>query len=113
MSLTLELNCLVLGDGPSHIFGVEIKDNKKVSDLKEFIKDKKKHAFQHVDADALEVYKVSFPVDDGLDAKLRRFQAEHDGVHRLSNAVERLKGVFGEPIDGNLHAIVLPLPACE
>jgi hypothetical protein len=33
MSLTLELNCLVLGDGPSHIFGIEIKDNKKVSDL--------------------------------------------------------------------------------
>jgi hypothetical protein len=39
MSLTLELICLVLGDGPSHIFGVEIKDNKKVSDLKEFMKD--------------------------------------------------------------------------
>jgi hypothetical protein len=110
MSLTLELNCLVLGDGPGHIFGVEIKDNKKVSDLKEFIKDKKKHAFQHVDADALEVYQVSFPV---YDAKLKSFQPEHEGDRRLSNSMKRLKGIFGVPAEEHIHVIVLPPPACE
>jgi hypothetical protein len=113
MSLTLELNCLVLGDGPTHIFGVEIEDNKKVSDLKEFLKDKNKPAFDQVPAHALEVYKVSFPVDNGLDTKLKHFQPEHNGDHRLSNAVEHLKGVFGDPVDGNLHVIVLPPPAGE
>jgi hypothetical protein len=94
MSLTLELDCLVLGDGSINIFGVEIKDNKKVSDLKEAIKDKKKHAFEHVDADELEVYHVSFPLDD---AKLKRFHPEHEEDRRLSNSVKPLKGIFGVP----------------
>jgi hypothetical protein len=110
MSLTLELNCLVLGDGPSHIFGVEIKDNKKVSDLKKSIKEEKKHAFQHVDADALEVYQVSFPVDD---AKLKGFQPEHEEDRRLSNSVKRLKEVFRVPEEDHIHVLVERPPLGE
>jgi hypothetical protein len=115
MSLTLELNCLVLGDDPSHVFTIEIVDSKNVSALKKAIKDEKKHAFQHVDADTLNIFRVSFPEDDDLDATLKSFRPEHDpenGVHSLSKSMKRLKGVFGGPIDEHLHVIVLP-PAGE
>jgi hypothetical protein len=116
MSLTLELNCLVLGDDPSHVFPVKIASTESVGTLKEAIKDKKKHAFQHVDADTLDIFRVSFPVDDNLDATLNRFRPEDDpenGVHRLSVTVKRLKGVFGGPIDEHLHVIILRPPAGE
>jgi hypothetical protein len=53
MPLALELNCLVLGDDPSHIFTIEIQGTKNISALKEVIKDKKKPVFDHVPADAL------------------------------------------------------------
>ena len=88
-----------------HVFPVKIASTESVGALKELIKDKKKHAFERVDADTLNVWKVSFPVDDDLRATLKRFQLEHDpgnGVH-LSVPVKRLKGVFGDPIDEHLH----------
>jgi Crinkler effector protein N-terminal domain len=111
MSLTLELNCLVLGDDPSHIFPVKIASTESVGTLKQLIREKK-HAFQHVDADTLELFRVSFPVDDDLEATLNRIRRrpEHDpenGVHHLSLSVKRLKGVFGGPTDDeHLHVIV-------
>jgi hypothetical protein len=108
MPLTLELNCLVLGDDPSHIFAIDIDGAKKVSFLKEVIKDKKKHAFQHVDADTLEVFKVNLPVGDDLDAELKRFRPGDEADRRLPSAVKRLKVVFGDPVDEHLHVIVLP-----
>ena len=114
--MSLELNCLVLGEDSSHIFAVEIDVRKKVSALKELLKDKKKHTFKDVDADALKIFKVSFPVDHELDVALERFRPEHDlanGVHHLSGAVKRLGGVFGEPTDEHLHVIVLPPPTGE
>ena len=86
MTLVLELNCLVLSDDPSHCFAIEILNIKKISDLKELIKDKKKPVFDHVPADSLDVYKVSFPVDHVLDTTLKCFQPAHDpenGVHHL------------------------------
>ena len=57
-----------------------------VSALKELIKDKKKYAFEHVDANTLDIFKVSFPVDDDLVATLKHFQRKHipeNGVHHL------------------------------
>jgi hypothetical protein len=88
---TLEHNCFVHGDDPRNVFPVKIASTESVGTLKDAIKDKKKHVFQHVDADALEIYKVAFPVDDGLEAKLKRFQAEDGGDNRLSNAVDCLR----------------------
>src|ERR1700738_4202598 len=102
MSLALELNCLVLGDDTSHIFTIDIGGTKKVSTLKELIKDKNKPAFDHVPAHALNIFKVSLPVDDGLDAALKCFRPEDEKDHLLSNTVQRLKGVFGDPIDEHL-----------
>jgi hypothetical protein len=116
MSLTIELNCLVLGDESSHIFTIEIVDTKNVSTLKRTIKDEKHHTFQDVDADDLNLFKVSFLVDDELDATLKDFRPKHDpqnGVHYLSVPVKRLKGVFGDPVDEHLHVIILPPPPGE
>jgi hypothetical protein len=52
-------------------------------------------------------------VDDNLDARLEHFRPEDEGGHRLSITVKRLKGVFGEPVDGHLHVIVLRPPDGE
>jgi hypothetical protein len=88
MPLALELDCLVLGDDPHHIFAIDIDGSKKVSALREFIKDKKKHAFQHVDADALDVFQTNLPVDDDLGVELKRFRPEDEADRRLSSAVK-------------------------
>jgi hypothetical protein len=56
---TIFLNCLVLGGGPGNIFAIEIASTKDVGALKEAIKDKKKHAFDSVDADSLKLWGVS------------------------------------------------------
>ncbi|KAG1894527.1 uncharacterized protein F5891DRAFT_893524, partial [Suillus fuscotomentosus] len=55
----LHLNCIVLGDDPSHIFPINIAQTRTVGDLKDMIKDKKKRYFDHVDADSLKLWKVS------------------------------------------------------
>jgi len=114
MSVILELNALVFGDGRSHVFPVKVAATESVGALKKAIKEEKKHAFEHIDADALNIFQVSFPVDDDLDATLKRFRPEHDpvkGVHHLSVPVKRLKGVFGDPIEEHIHVIVQPPPA--
>ena len=59
MSLTLELNCWVFGDDLNSVFDVEILYSKKVSTLKDVIKEKKSVEFQHVDANTIELWKVS------------------------------------------------------
>jgi hypothetical protein len=114
MSHILELNALVLGDVRGHIFTIEIDGTKNVSTLKDLIKDKNKPNFDHIPAYTLNIFKVSFPVGDDLDATLKRFRPEHDpekGVHHLSVPLNRLNAVFGDPIDGHIHVIVQPPPA--
>ena len=113
MPLPLELNCLVLGDDRSHIFAIDIDGTKKVSALKKAIKEKKKPVFDHVPADALEVFEVSIPDGDGLDAELKRFRPEDHRDHLLASPVKRLKDVFGDPKDEHLHVIVAPPLAGE
>jgi len=60
----LSLNCFVLGDDPDRNFTVEIPKNKNVSILKDLIREKKAHHFEHVDASDLDLWQVSFPIDD-------------------------------------------------
>ena len=113
MSLPLELNCIVFGDDSRRIFPIEINGTKKVGDLKELMKDKKKPLFDHIPADALDLFNVNFLVDGGLDDKLKQFRPEDEIDRLLSNTVKRLKGVFGDPIDDHLHVIVVPPTAGE
>jgi hypothetical protein len=98
----LEINCLVHGEPRSHIFPVEIASTKTVGALKDAIKEKKQHTFQHVDADALVLWKVSFPVDESLDGNLTNFLDEESlsPVHGLSK-------VFSDrPKEEYLHIVV-------
>jgi hypothetical protein len=59
MSNILELNCWVLGDDLRSVFSVEIPSSKAVSYLKKAIKEDEKHAFNGIDADLLDLWKVS------------------------------------------------------
>ncbi|KAM6498794.1 hypothetical protein JOM56_006742 [Amanita muscaria] len=59
----LELNCLMSGETYSHIFKVRIEASQPVADLKDAIKEITKPALDHIPAYALDLWKVSIPVD--------------------------------------------------
>jgi hypothetical protein len=94
---TLEPNCLIYYDGTSHIFPVEIASSKSVDALKEAIKEKKV-ALQHVDADALALWKVSIPVDYSLEENVK---ARLKDAKTLS-PMDILSDIFLDPEDRRL-----------
>ena len=102
--LPLELNCLVLGEDHSHVFPVEISVSKTVSALKDMIKEKKKHAFEQVDADALVLWSVSIPDDETLEEELTNLEL----VDELSlSPMNRLSNEFSSiPKERHLHIVV-------
>jgi hypothetical protein len=111
MSGTFNLNCLVLGHDASHIFPIEIGENKTVGALRKAIKDEKRHAFQHVDADTLVLWKVSIPVSRSLADNLSKFDFVDEGSLL---PVEELTDVFsGSPARRHLHIVVRGPPAGE
>jgi len=59
MSTVLGLNCLILGHDPRRVFSVKIASLETVSYLRKAIKDKKQHTFTGIDADLLDLWKVS------------------------------------------------------
>ncbi|KAG2335302.1 hypothetical protein BDR05DRAFT_624489 [Suillus weaverae] len=100
-----KLNCIVLGDDPSHnIFVVDIAPKQTVADLKDLIKDKKKPEFDHVAADRLKLWKVKLPVDDALKNTLESLE-----LNKLESPspVKKLQKVFSEiPEDEHLHIVI-------
>jgi hypothetical protein len=102
---------LVLGDDTGRIFPIEIAERKTVGALKDVIKDKKEHAFQHVDADALLLWKVSIPVNRSLNENLGKLDFIDEGS--LMPA-EELSEVFSDsPVRKHLHIVVRAPPAGE
>jgi Crinkler effector protein N-terminal domain len=97
----LEINCLVLGQHRGRIFPVEIAATKTVGALKDAIWDKKQHTFQHVEADALVLWKVSLPDNQDLDTLGDLPEKESlSPVHGLSE-------VFPDkPETGYIHIVV-------
>jgi hypothetical protein len=111
MSGTLDLNCLVLGHDTSRILPIEIAERKTVGAHRKAIKDEKRHAFQHVDADALVLWKVSIRVNQNLTENLSKLDFVDDGSLL---PVKRLSGVFSDqPEDEHLHIVVRVPPAGE
>ena len=111
MSDQLELYCLVLGDGPSHIFPVKIAGTESVGTLKEVIKAKKPHRFQHLDADSLVLLQVSISAnsDEELQEKLRLRNKDLDvSLSSWKRLAEFFSGIGGEA----LH-IVIQAPTGE
>ena len=102
---------MVLGHDASHIFPIEIAENKTVGALRKAIKDEKEHAFQHVDADNLILWQVSIPVNRNLTENISKLDFVDDGSLL---PVKRLSGVFSDPPeDEHLHIVVRVPPAGE
>jgi hypothetical protein len=102
---------LVLGHDASRIFPIEIAERKTVGALRKGIKDEKEHAFQHVDADALLLWKVSIPVDRNVTENLSKLNLVDEGS-LLS--VEELSDVFSDSLTRkHLHIVVRAPPAGE
>ena len=116
----LSLNCWVFGDEVpvNRIFPVEIADTENVSILKDAIKAQKPVAFQHVPADALdlwqvrvhcvdaprstpELWQVDVPADDDAIRNINL-----DGVRPLL-PLKLLSGLFEQaPADEHLHIVI-------
>jgi hypothetical protein len=57
--LTLELNCIVQGDEPTHVFPIKIACTESIGSLKKVIKEENPEAFQNVDACSIGLWQVS------------------------------------------------------
>ncbi|KIM72350.1 hypothetical protein PILCRDRAFT_93498 [Piloderma croceum F 1598] len=131
MSDMLNLNCWLLGDDPRRVFPVEIAKTKTVGGLKKAIKGEKMHAFDGIDADLLDLWKVE--IDLKKDQKLLKtikvdsdiqggeeLEPEQLGELNLTEdesllPVEKLFKVFVDaPAEGHLHIVVRrPPPAVQ
>ena len=106
MSATLHLNCWVFGDDATQVFPVNIMNTESIGTLKKAIKEENPQAFHNIDARSLAVWKVSIPVDRGLQESL----ANLDLTDETSlSPVDDLLEVFPDlPPRKHLHIIVKP-----
>ena len=102
LTMSLSLNCLAIGDDPDQIFTVEIPKNKNISILKDLIREKKARHFNHVDASDLDLWQVSFPIDD-LQTELGNINLAR--YLKLSPPSKKLATFFTDVADDCLHVI--------
>jgi len=100
--MSLSLNCLVVGDNHDRTFTVKISKVENVSILKKLIKEEKAHRFNHVDASDLDLWRVSFPIDD-LEKELGSINLA--GYLKLSPPSKKLTTFFTDVEDDCLHVI--------
>lgn len=93
------LNCFVLGDDERRVFPVKIPRNDNVGILKDKIKKRKAPHLDHIDASDLDLWKVSFPIDDHA-SKTPQTEPPLRVNKRLSSLWD------GEPSDDDLHILV-------
>jgi hypothetical protein len=99
MATDFLLNCFVLGDKEDNVFTVKIPKTDNVSILKDLIKEKKAHLLGHVDASDLELWEVSFPIDDHASKKSQ--------TEPPLRPDKRLFSLWhGNPSDDDLHILV-------
>ena len=101
--MKFSLNCFILGDDPERTFPVEIPKAKNVSNLKDMIKEKKASRLKDVDASDLDLFYVSFPMDD-IAAELPHINL--DGSTKLSPPSKKISTFFIDVADDYLHVIV-------
>ena len=107
----LELNCFLFDDDPSQVFPVKIAITESVGTLRDAIKDKKTLSLHHVDADALTLWKVSIPVNDGFSQNVKKVELMDE---EALSPVDRLSKVFFvQPEDRHLHIVVRSPPASK
>lgn len=102
MSTTIRLVFWVFGDDCDRTTSVGIALDKDIGDLKEAIKEKKKPAFEHVDAHALDLWKVSVPFDQNFEQKLDAL----DLTQRPLPGWRKLSSLFSQKPDDCLDIVV-------
>ncbi|KXN90928.1 hypothetical protein AN958_03203 [Leucoagaricus sp. SymC.cos] len=100
--MSLSLNCFLLGDDLDRTFTVEIPHTKNVSILKDLIKEKKAPHLDHVAASDLDLWQVSFPIDD-LETELGNINLA--AYPKLSPPSKKLTTFFTDVADDCLHVI--------
>ncbi|KAF8317523.1 hypothetical protein F5887DRAFT_1088745 [Amanita rubescens] len=102
----LTLFCWVLNVSNSP-FAVDIRKSKTVDDLKKAIKKEKKHTFSDIDADTLQLWKLSPLIPSVEIDKLRDVQSPQQipGCDKL-NVFDKLSEYFSLAPRGHLHIIV-------
>ena len=61
MAVKISLNCWILGLDKANCFSVDILLSKTVNHLKKAIKKEKENAFNHIDTNQFEIWKVGDP----------------------------------------------------
>jgi hypothetical protein len=103
------ISCWILGDEPERRFSVHISPEATVDGLKDVIKEKKRVAFDGIDANTLDLYSISVARDD-LQMELKNINLKSFKNKRLWWA-DKLSQVFPDPpTDGHLHIIVIHPP---
>ena len=102
MSLSLALNCFLVGDDPNQIFTVEIPKNQNVSIFKDLIKKKKFPQYIQIIASNLKIWRVDLPIPDFLES-LEKIKL--DDTNSLS-PVDVLSEVFLAPDRKRVHVII-------
>jgi hypothetical protein len=100
--MSLSLNCFLLGDHLDRIFTVKVPNTDNVSILKDLIKEKKAPHLDHVAASDIDLWQVSFPIDD-LNTEL--LNTNFAGYSKLSPPTMQLNTFFTDVADGYLHVI--------
>src|SRR5258708_5670478 len=99
MATDFLLNCFVLGDKEDNVFTVKIPKTDNVSILKDEVKKKKAPHLNHVAASDLELWEVSFPIDDHASKKSQ--------TEPPLKPNKRLSSLWhGNPSDDDLHILV-------
>ena len=102
MSESLILN-IAIGDDPDRTFTVEIPKNEAIDILKDRIKEKKAPHFNHIAASDLDLWQVSFPIDDLHSNILPPTVGPKMRPNRL------LSDAFPSELDNNhIHVVVRP-----
>ena len=99
------LNCWVFGEDSTRIFPVKIDRDENVGGLREAIKEKKKITFDHIDADSLDVWNVSIPIDKdtNLVAQVKNLKVLET---KSLLPVQPLSAIFRNVVEQHLHVIV-------
>ena len=100
--MSLSLNCLVVGEDPDRMFTVEIPKNKNVSILKDLIKEKNPSSLGNIDAKNIDLWQISFPIDD-LETAVRNLNLAR--YPKLSPPSKKLTTFFTDAADDCLHII--------
>ena len=99
MATDFLLNCFVLGDKEDNVFTVKIPKTDNVGILKKMIKEENAPHLDHVAAKDLELWKVSFPIDDHASKKSQ--------TEPPLKPNKRLSSLWHDnPSDDDLHILV-------